>query len=563
MNIEYENNQSENTEGGQVRGKKFESVLTPKQLIARYEKRYGDRGVWQEHWQELEYYTVPRKANVTVTTFPGTKRGQMLFDGTAMHSSDLLAGALHGMLTNPYSKFFDLATGIPEIDLDDECRIWMEDSTNRMHNVINESNFQTEIHETYIDIVSIGTNLLMMEEDDDYVVRFSSKFIKYFFCEENKFGIIDDVIRHFHWRANKIVETFGYDNMPKAIQKAYDSDDQEKFSILHGIYPKKVSDKKFPYKFVSQYVIKDYEKQVSLKGFHEFPYAVPRWTKNSDETYGRSPAMNALPEAKTVNKMKEMQLIAAQKITDPPLLVPDDGVIGQVKTKPGGLTYYRSGSQDEIRPLYTQQIDIKLSDSELEDHRQKIKDAFFIDQLQLNKTAQMTATEVNAIVKTQMRLLGPVMGRLQTELLQPLIARLFGIMNRRQMFKPMPAKMRAAKHLIARYTSFIARAQKIDEVQNINMAIDAMTPFYKMNPQNLDWIDAEYGVKYIAGVCGLPQKMIRTKKDVDKMRAQQAKQQAKAAQQQEEQHQADVAQKTAPAIQAMGQIAQNQNQGAA
>ena len=53
---------------------------------------------------------------------------------------------------------------------------------------------------------------------------------------------------------------------------------------------------------------------------------------------------------KMLNKMSEVTIRAAQKQVDPPLLVPDDGFMLPIRTVPGGLNFYRSGTRDRIEP---------------------------------------------------------------------------------------------------------------------------------------------------------------------------------------------------------------------
>jgi hypothetical protein len=272
--------------------------------------------------------------------------------------------------------------------------------------------------------------------------------------------------------------------------------------------------------------------------------------------------MNALPDAKTVNKMKEISLDASQMAIRPPVQLPDDGFILPLKFKPGGSNFYRSGTNDRIEPVFKgSDMRVDLSDKELADHRQRIRNAFYIDQLQLQEGPQKTATEVNAIVEQQMRLLGPMLGRQQSELLQTLISRLFGVSYRRNLLKPLPAKLAKMRNLSVKYTSVIARAQRINEGMNINRALDAMVPFINLDPNAKDIIDAENGVKGVARIYGLPTTMIRGKKDIETIRKARAQAQQEMIQQQQEAHQADQAQKMAPVAQAMNQIQQTNKVG--
>jgi hypothetical protein len=98
----------------------------------------------------------------------------------------------------------------------------------------------------------------------------------------------------------------------------------------------------------SVYYHADTRMLLSEGGFDDFPFMVPRFVKDSVSTYGRSPAMNALPDVKMLNKMSEVTIRAAQKQIDPPLMVPDDGFMLPVRTTPGSLNFYRGGAAEKF-----------------------------------------------------------------------------------------------------------------------------------------------------------------------------------------------------------------------
>ena len=166
---------------------------------------------------------------------------------------------------------------------------------------------------------------------------------------------------------------------------------------------------------------------ISIGGFKESPYVIPRYLKASTEQYGRSPGMNALPDVKVLNKMVENSLKAAAKQIDPPLLIPDDGMLAPVRMSPGSINYYRSGSRDRIEPLNINANNATTLNAENQ-RRDAIVKMFHVDQLVISENRNMTATEVLQRQEEKMRILGPVLGRLQSELLSPLIIRIFNIM---------------------------------------------------------------------------------------------------------------------------------------
>ena len=157
---------------------------------------------------------------------------------------------MHGLLTNPATFFFALSSGLPEVDDNDEIRLWFQDTTQRMHNVVNESNFQTEVHEMYIDECVFGTAPMSIEEDDDYVVKFRSWHVKNVYLDEDPDGKVNKLYRWFEWDADKIMRFFGVENCSKNIQQAIKAgDDITKFAIIHAIYPAR-SGEKNAHKFI-------------------------------------------------------------------------------------------------------------------------------------------------------------------------------------------------------------------------------------------------------------------------------------------------------------------------
>jgi hypothetical protein len=542
---------------------KYESKLDPEQLVSRFQSLKSNRYVWDNHWREIADTMVPRKNDILRETVSGTRKGIDIYDNTAMHSGELLAGALHGLLTNPATYFFGLSSGIPDIDNDDEVAAWCQDTVHRMHNALNESNFQTEVHELYLDQVYFGTSPLSIEEDKDYIFKFKAWHIKNVYIDEDPDGKVNTLYRWFQWDANKMLKFFGYDNLSRVVKRAIDTgDNNTKFAVIHAIYPSNPEEKN-AHSFISQWVEEDSKKELKVGGYNEFPYVVPRWVKIAEELYGRSSGMTALPEAKTLNEQVRQSLIASQKIIDPPLQLPDDGFVLPIKTRPGGLNYFRAGMapQDKIQPLFQQQIRLDLSESECNARRGRIKEAFYVDQLSLGQNnPQMTATEVNARQEQAMTMLGPMLGRQQAEFLQPLIGRLFGIMNRKKLLKPLPPKLKAHGKIIAKYTSLVAIAQRQVEARSTSKWLDAITPLVNADPSVKDNIDGDAGCRRLHALYGAPQEMLRKIKDRDQMRKEQAAAQQKAIQQQEESHQADVASKVLPA-QAQAQVAQKQTMG--
>lgn len=506
--------------------------LSAENVIKKIDSLRAERSVWESHWQEIADFMVPRKNAIRRDRVPGERTNIYLLDNTALQSNVLLAGFLHGLLTNPNSQFFELTTGVPEIDDRDEVRLWLQETSLRMLHTLNNSNFQTEVHELYIDIGSFGTSCMSILEDSDTVVRFKTEPITDFYIEEDNKGRIIEVYKEFKWNINQIISEFGSEVIGRSnmLSKAARERRDDKFCLIHAVYKKELDPRKQALNtWLSQYILKEEKTELKLSGFRSFPYVVPRWTKNAGEKYGRSAGMNALPEAKTLNLMVETTIKGAQKVVDPPLMVPDDGFLGSIKTRPGSVNFFRSGTprEDRIQPIFND-ARIDFGFQAVEEQRQRIREAFFVDQLRLREgTPQMTATEVEARIEQAFRFMGPVLGRQQAELLRPLIDRVFSIMEDKDMIEPAPDILKG-RNLDVQYSSMIAKSQRQGEARSISRTIEQAAPFISADPSVLDNIDGDKAMRLLARINNFPQKILRDQSMVDEIRQQRAESEAQA-----------------------------------
>ena len=516
------------------------------ELTKQFDKLKSSRANWESHWQEVADYCLPRRADVTKSRSKGDKRTEFIFDGTALHALELLSSSLHGMLTNSASPWFDMRFKDESFRNDEEALEWLETSTRTMYMAFARSNFQQEIHEVYTDLVAFGTACMMIEYDEENVLRFNTRHIKEVYAAENHKGIVDTVHREFKMTAEAAFRKFG-DALPKVILKKVKDHPYEEVTLHHCVRP---NDKLNPYKmdnksmaFTSIYYHKDENQIISVGGYNEFPYIVPRYLKSPSEVYGRSPSMTALPDIKMLNKMAETTIKAAQKMVDPPLLVPDDSFILPVRTQPGGLNFYRSGSRDRIEPLNigaNTPVGLNLE----EQRRKAIQQVYFIDQLISEQNQRMTATEVMQRNEEKMRLLAPVLGRLQAEMLRPLIDRVFNILLRNKKL-PEPPEQLQGQTIDIEYVSPLARSQRQGDVQAILRTMEMIAPLSDRLPV-MDHIDPDMLVKHVTDVLGVPRKVLRSDQEIVEIRKSRAEQEQAAMEQQELMQNAQAAGQAAP-----------------
>ena len=186
-------------------------------LLKRLDSLVVQRQTWESHWQEVADYVVPRKADVTKNRSAGDKRSELVFDGTAIHAAELLAASLHGMLTNGSTSWFSLRYSDRELNGDDEAMEWLQSVEDVMYQAFNRSNFQEQIAELYLDLVTFGTAVMFVDKDEDQQVRFSTRHIRECFLSEDDKGRVDTVYRKFKMPARAAMQRFGDEKFDNKI----------------------------------------------------------------------------------------------------------------------------------------------------------------------------------------------------------------------------------------------------------------------------------------------------------------------------------------------------------
>jgi hypothetical protein len=447
------------------------------------------------HWQEIAEVMSPRKIDFVGMRTPGEKRMARILDSTGVHATELLAAGLHGMATNPASKWFSLRMVTQKVHLadgkaidlneDQQVQAYLSDVEAIMWERIYQpgTNFTTALHEIYVDLAAFGTAVMFVGQRDDGGLLFESRSLAECVVAENADGKIDTVFRRTSYTVRQMMqmERRGWEVSDAVRKKFADRKYDDPVVVIHAVYPRdereygKKDTKNMP--FASCYFEHEACHQLSMSGYPEFPYLVARWSKYATELYGRGPGMMALPDVKMLQACMKTYIKTAEKNADPPMWLHDDGQLGNQRIVPGGVNYLRGNPSERVMLMPTSVQGLAALDQMMEQVRNRIRNTFFVDIMQMVTDRDMTATEVMQRTSERMRLLGPLIGRLESELLGPLVERVFGILEREQKLPPVPPQItKEVNEFTVEYVSPIATAQKQQAVNGIMQSLQLFTP---------------------------------------------------------------------------------------
>jgi len=494
-------------------------------LLAKLNELDNQASGFKQQWQDIKDLVRINAKDIYGTTMQGEYMADSVYDGTAIWALEQLAAALQGFLTPPSSRWFNIT--VEDTDpLTFEEKAWLNAVSEIIYKEYSrpEVNFSSTMSENFLDICSMGTSVVYQ----DYNRKKGHIFFRVFpmaDCRlmENDQGMVDTMYRQILWYGRQIDQRFGRDNLPEKLKSAIEKDKKNarKYKLLQAVYPRTDRDfKKFTKvnkPWASTWISLDFKEKVDESGFDMFPYHVPRWSKLAGEDYGRSPAMTCLPDIKMLNTMDKTLIKAAQKMVDPPLLAPDDGFILPLNTAPGSVSYYESGIDDKIIPLETKgRFDI--GEKMIARKADRITRSFFVDWIiREKKRERQTTLEISDDRSEMLRQMAPMLGRSQTELIGPMIARSYHILSKVGRI-PRPPESLLARTLALSYTSPAAKAQKSEKGVSIQQFLTGVTQVSQINPEAVDAIDVDGAVAELADITDVPISILRSPDEISALR---------------------------------------------
>lgn len=518
-------------------------------LMAMHDARYS----WWTHWGILAEFILPRRFQYLTTANRwnrGSPINQAIIDETGTLAARTCASGLMSGVTSPSRPWLRLKLANQEVEEGSPLKEWLSEATERMLGVMGRSNYYQAKATQWFDEVVFGTAPLIIYEDDEDVIRCYNPACGEYYVALDARLEPNKLYRKFTMTVAQCVDEFGLANVSDSVRGLYQTKGgslEKEVIVAHAIEPNDdTADAGIPKHFPWREVYWEFGSSqgfvLRTKGFMEQPFSCPRWDVVSNDAYGRSPGMDALPAIKQLQHEQKRKAQGIDKQVNPPLVADVQLKNQPASSIPGGVTYISqmSTTAPGMRPIYEVKPDLSGMMEDIKEVQGRINTIFFADLFLMISSLDTvrTATEIDARREEKLILLGPVLERNFKEGLQKDVERIFAIMLRaskgawamgRDGLLPLPPPEMKGHVLDVDFISMLAAAQAAASTTAIERVLGLVGNLAGVFPNAPDKIDVDEAIDEYAEKLGVTPKIIRAALAVQQIR------QAKAQQQQQQQ----------------------------
>ena len=459
-------------------------------ILDRYDKAMSRKRESDSLRQDAGYYAWPdawRQVQNTEKS-EGEQNTLRLYDSTALMAAFTLTSGLFSFIMPAGSLWFGFTPQDPKLEKNPAILKWASMAASAVHKEIWRSNFQREMFMTIRSMVVFGTGIISVELIGKDLV-FQSHHVGFMAFDDNNRGEIDTVYRQIFYTTRQAVQEFGEKIKSKTVQKAIKSKKwDEKFEFVHVAMPNKDADDtkigSTNKKVKSLYIMIKDKSIVKEGGFDDLPYLVARFSMVPGEIMGKGPTIELLPEIKMLNRMKKSFIEGVEKAVNPPLMVEDDGVVGQPVTEPHGMIYIRAGAAFP-KPLETG-MDVRVNAEVIRDQQTVVKEGHLNNRFNtLENKQNMTAFEVGIRKEDDLTIVSPQVTPLQKETLDPLLTRALNLLMKAKQIEEPPQTF----DFDIAYQGRLSLAMASVQSNAMEATLAKWQPYAEVSPvyENIDW----------------------------------------------------------------------------
>lgn len=516
--------------------------------LQRYTALLQERQTWDHTWKQVERYVLPYSSRFLSTdTNKGTRRNDDMVNAEAFFDLRTLQSGMMAGASNPNRVWFILGTADPEFRDYLPARRWFNQCEDTLRLMLARSNVYNSLHAAYGSLGGYGTAAIFIDEDHRTYLRGYDLPIGRYCLATGPDLRVDTMYRETSMTVLQTVRKFGYNRVSRNTRTLYDQGNYDHWvEVIHVIEPRnehvpgRFGAAGMPYR--SLWLEKNADDRDGFLhegGYRTFPVLAPRWDVIGEDVYGIGPGIAVLGDAKALQQYEYDKAKLVNKTADPPMQGPSSLMGRRRSLRPGDFTpvdVTSAGLKFEPAQI-VQPHSIAVVEESIAKHERRIARGLYAD-LWLLMTGtdrrEITAREVAERAEEKMIQLGPVMDRLHSEMLQPLIERTFYIASASGLLPPPPPELQG-REIRVEFVSIFAQAAKLVNASSIERTAGFAASLAQADPSVIDVIDLDSMTRKYADAIGAPSEILRDPEVVAQIR--QARAQAQAEAQQAEQMQ--------------------------
>jgi hypothetical protein len=485
--------------------------MTAQEILKRQEKADARKDEWRSVYEECYEFALPQR-NLYQGSYEGRSVGQKkmarVFDSTAINATQRFANRIQSALFPPYRAWCTLTPG-SEIPRENQAQIReaLEVYSEKMFDVVRQTNFDLAMSEFLLDLC-VGTAVMLIQPgDEDSPVRFVPVPQYLVSLEEGPHGTVDNVYRKMRIRGEAIQRQWPDAKIPSRLQEMIDKKPEDEVDLIEATVWN-TSEDKYCYHLIWAKG-KSEAAELVYRTMDVSPWIVARFMKVPGEVYGRGPLVTALPDIKTLNKVKELVLKNASIAVSGVYTAADDGVLNPqtIRIVPGAVipVARNGGPQGEsLKPLRTA-ADFNTSQLVINDLVMNIKKMLFDDSLPPDNMSARSATEIVQRMKELSQNLGSAYGRLITEAMTPIVRRILFVMDQMNIID-LPLEVNGMQVKVVP-TSPLAQTQNMEDLDKVLQFSQIAAQFGQAGMLTLNQDET---LAYIAEKMSVPQALLNT-----------------------------------------------------
>lgn len=413
------------------------------------------REPYEALWQDIREIYEPalgkmlKGDDVDIWQANAARDDEKILNSTPRIKLHRLAAGLQSGITNQATSWFKFNTRDAKLEKQRTIREYLDKGTEYIQRIIARSNIYPTLDQIYLRLGAFGNACALLVPDEEAEVRMILCDEGSYYIAENSRGRVDTCLRVIRFTLAQLVDEFGFNCLPEWAKERLRKGGQEDLITVNNlIYPRHqgidVDKDIMPGReFVSVYWIprstnnnsNGYDAILDIRSFDYNPIIAPRWSIRGTTAYGCGPGQIALADAKELQSLELAKLRLVEQESNPSLLVPASMRGAPIGAGPGEVSYYNDVSgqgQNPIHRLFETRASIEAIQLVIQEVESRVSMMFFTDlfamMLQVDTTPrQMTAREVNERASERVSLLGPILTRLNTDLLEPLVSAVWHI----------------------------------------------------------------------------------------------------------------------------------------